>query len=254
MNNIFSLTDQVAIVTGASSGLGRHFAHTLAKAGAKIAVCARRVSRLQSLVEEIQAFGGTAMAFSMDVTDHKGLVAAIDQIESDLGIIDILINNAGTTVTKKIVDFNIKDFDLVMDTNLKGSWLVAQEVGRAMISSKKGGVIINISSLSGHHTIPGLGVYGMSKAGVSSMTRYMAQEWARHNIRVNAIAPGYIETELNSQFFASKKGKKFLAGFLKKRLGKPSDLDGVLLLLASGASDFITGAVFDVDDGSSLVI
>lgn len=254
MNNLFSLDGQTAVITGASSGLGRHFALTLARAGARVAVCARRADRLNDLVQEIEAIDGCAIAFSMDVTDHDSIVAAVDGAESELGAIRILINNAGTTVTKKIIDFNVKDYDLVMDTNLKGAWLVGQEIGRKMIAHGQGGSIVNIASMAGTQTVPLLSIYGMSKAGVIHMTRFMAQEWARHDIRVNAIAPGYIETELNSDFFSSEKGHQFMSRFLRKRLGKPADLEGVLLLLASSASDFVTGTVIEADDGLSLVM
>ena len=254
MSNLFSLEGQTALITGASSGLGRHFALTLAKAGARVAVCARRADRLQELVEEIEAFDGRAMAFSMDVTDHDSIVKAVDAAETELGAIHVLINNAGTTVTKKIVDFSVEDYDFVMDTNLKGAWLVAQEVGRKMMAHGHGGSIVNIASMAGIHTVRLLSVYGMSKAGVVHMTRFMAQEWARYDIRVNAIAPGYIETELNTEFFASEKGQEFVSRFLRKRVGKPADLDGVLLMLASGASDFVTGTIIEADDGLSLVM
>jgi NAD(P)-dependent dehydrogenase (short-subunit alcohol dehydrogenase family) len=209
---------------------------------------------LNDLVQEIEAIDGCAMAFSMDVTDHDSIVAAVDGAESELGAIRVLINNAGTTVTKKIIDFNVKDYDLVMDTNLKGAWLVGQEIGRKMIAHGQGGSIVNIASMAGTQTVPLLSIYGMSKAGVIHMTRFMAQEWARHDIRVNAIAPGYIETELNSDFFSSEKGHQFMSRFLRKRLGKPADLEGVLLLLASSASDFVTGTVIEADDGLSLVM
>ena len=254
MSNMFSLEGQTALVTGASSGLGRHFALTLAKAGARVAVCARRADRLKDLVEEIEAFDGRAMAISMDVTDPDSIVTAVDAAETELGAIHVLINNAGTTVTKKIVDFSVEDYDFVMDTNLKGAWLVAQEVGRKMMAHGHGGSIVNIASMAGIHTVRLLSVYGMSKAGVVHMTRFMAQEWARYDIRVNAIAPGYIETELNAEFFASEKGQEFVNRFLRKRVGKPADLDGVLLLLASGASDFVTGTIIEADDGLSLVM
>ena len=254
MSNLFSLEGRTALVTGASSGLGRHFSLTLARAGARVAVCARRADRLKELVEEIEAFDGRALAFSMDVTDHDSIVSAVDGAETELGAIRVLVNNAGTTVTKKVVDFTVEDYDHVMDTNLKGAWLVAQEVGRKMIAHGHGGSIVNIASMAGIHTVRLLSVYGMSKAGVTHMTRFMAQEWARHDVRVNAIAPGYIETELNADFFASERGREFVGRLLRKRVGKPADLDGVLLLLASSASDFVTGTVIEADDGLGLVM
>ncbi len=254
MSGLFSLEGRTALVTGASSGLGRHFAATLAGAGARVAACARRADRLEELVGEIEASGGRAGAFPMDVTDPGSVVSAVDGAEAALGGIDVLVNNAGTTVTKKIADFTVEDYDRVMDTNLKGAWLVAQEVGRRMIARGRGGSIVNIASMAGLHTVRLLSVYGMSKAGVAHMTRFMAQEWARHDVRVNAIAPGYIETELNADFFASEKGREFVGRFLRKRVGKPADLDGVLLLLASGASDFVTGTVVEADDGLGLVM
>jgi NAD(P)-dependent dehydrogenase (short-subunit alcohol dehydrogenase family) len=254
VSTLFAVDGQTALVTGASSGLGRHFALALARAGARVAVCARRTDRLVDLVDEIAGFDGRAMAFAMDVTDGDSVRAAIDAAETELGPLSILVNNAGTGVSKKIVDFTPEDYDLVMNTNLKGAWLVAQESGRRMIAHGHGGAIINIASMAGIRLVGLLSVYGMSKAAVIHMTKYMAQEWARHDIRVNAIAPGYIETELNSEFFASERGKAFVDRFLRKRLGTPADLDGVLMLLASRASDFVTGAVIQADDGLSLIM
>ena len=254
MTNLFAMEGQIALVTGASSGLGRHFALTLARAGAHVAVCARRSDKLAGLVDEIESFDGRAMAFSMDVADIASIEAAVDAAETELGAIGVLINNAGIAVQKNALDMTETDYDDLFDTNTKGAFFVAQAVAKRMVQHGHGGSIINIASLAAIRALGKLSTYSMSKAAVTMMTKSLALEWAKHNIRVNALAPGYIETEMNQEFFASDPGKKFTSTFLRRRVGTPKDLDGPMLLLATSAGDFMTGETIVVDDGLNLAI
>jgi len=242
------------LLTGASAGLGLHFAHTLAEAGANVALSARRVERLDALAAELRKGGVKVEPVAMDVTDAKSVVAAIDKAEKALGPIDVLVNNAGVASPKWIVDTTEADYDMIMDTNAKGAWLVAQEVGRRMIARKKGGQIVNIASMGGLIVSRHLGAYGMSKAAAIHMTKAMALEWARHNINVNAICPGYVSTEMNGEFFDSEEGKKFVSTFMRRRLMEPQDLDGPLLMLASGVSRAMTGSVIACDDAQGFTL
>jgi len=241
-----------ALVTGASSGLGRHIALTLARAGARVAVCARHAQRLAALVGEVEAFNGRAIAIALDVTDGDSVQNAVETAETELGPVTILVNNAGVARPRYIVDHDEADYDHIMDTNLKGAWLVATELGRHMIRHGHGGKIVNMSSIASSDVGRQLSLYGMSKAGLELMTRAMAREWARHDIQVNAIAPGFILTDMNRGFFATKQGQQAIAQFPRQRIGEPRDLDGLLLLLVSNASRFITGSVVVIDDGQSL--
>lgn len=241
-----------AIVTGASSGLGHHFALTLAKAGAKVAVAARRSDRLAELVDEIAALGGHALPISLDVTDPESVRKMVEVAETELGPIHILVNNAGVTQPKMALDLTEADWDLVVGTNLRGAWRVAQETARHMVRLGHGGSIINIASILGLGVTRQLATYAISKAGVIQMTKALAVELTRDNIRVNAIAPGYIETDFNREFFASDAGKALIRRIPQRRLGVASELDGPLLLLAGEGSTFMTGSVITVDGGHSL--
>ncbi len=252
MTSPFSLDGKTALVTGASSGLGRRFALTMARAGAKVAVAARRADHLNELADEIAGFDGRAMPIRIDVTDSASVRAGVDAAETELGPLAILVNNAGISIENWITEFAEPDYDAVMDTNVKGAWLVAQEVGRRMIRHGQGGKIVNLASVLADAVLPTLSVYSISKAAVVQMTRAMALEWARHDIQVNALAPGYIETEINREHFQSKAGKAQIARTLRRRLGQPSDIDGALMLLVSEASNFMTGSVITVDDGLAL--
>jgi NAD(P)-dependent dehydrogenase (short-subunit alcohol dehydrogenase family) len=254
LTNLFAMDGQTALVTGASSGLGRRFALTLARAGAHVAVCARRTDRLAGLVDEIEAFDGRAMAFPMDVADVGGIEAGVDAAETELGAIDVLVNNAGIAVQKSALEMTEADYDVLFDTNTKGAFFVAQAVGKRMVRHGRGGSIINIASLAAIRAVSKLSTYSMSKVAITMMTKSLALEWARYNIRVNAIAPGYIETEMNQDFFASDAGKQFADTFLRRRVGAPKNLDGALLLLATSAGDFMTGETIVVDDGLNLAI
>jgi NAD(P)-dependent dehydrogenase (short-subunit alcohol dehydrogenase family) len=251
LNNPYVLENKVALVTGASSGLGRQFALTLARAGAKVALAARRAERLEDLAEEIAGFDGRAMPVSCDVTDLASITHAVDTAEKELGPISILINNSGVGLTKKIVDCEEGDYDFVMDTNLKGAFFVAREVGARMIRHDIPGRIVNIASVGGQRILNQLSIYCMSKAAVIHMTKAMAVEWGRYNINVNAICPGYIETEINRDHWQTEGGQKLIKMLPRRRVGEPQDLDGTLMLLVSDQSRFINGSVITVDDGLS---
>jgi NAD(P)-dependent dehydrogenase (short-subunit alcohol dehydrogenase family) len=245
---------KVALVTGASSGLGARFAKILAEAGAQVVLAARRVERLKELRAEIESNGGAAHIVTMDVTDHDSIKSAIAHAETEAGPIDILVNNSGVSSTQRLVDVTPEDYRYVMDTNLQGAFFVAQEAAKRMILRAKGDPsrqhrIINIASVAGLRVLSQIGVYCMSKAGVVQMTKAMALEWGRHGINVNAICPGYIETEINREYFQSEGGQKLIDMLPRKRIGYPEDLDGLLLLLSADESRFINGAIITADDG-----
>jgi NAD(P)-dependent dehydrogenase (short-subunit alcohol dehydrogenase family) len=249
MSKRFDLSGKVALVTGASSGLGIHFARTLAAAGASVAIAARRADRLVSLQTELQKAGGKAAAVELDVQSGKSVSAAFDAAETALGAIDIVVNNAGISIVKPALDMPEEDWDAVVDTNLRGAWLVAQTAARRWVAAKRPGVIVNIASILGLRTIGQVAPYNASKAGLIHLTRVLAMEWARHNIRVNAICPGYIETEMNSDFWKTPGGQRLIERIPQRRIGQPEHLDGALLLLASEAGTFMTGSVLTVDGG-----
>jgi NAD(P)-dependent dehydrogenase (short-subunit alcohol dehydrogenase family) len=243
-----------ALVTGASSGLGRHFAEFLATAGAKVTLAARRENALAESVAEIRAQSsqtqsGQAQSVVMDVTDAGSIERALEHAEQDFGPVSILINNAGVTVTRGALDLDEATWDQVIDTNLKGAWLAAQAAARHMVHHGIAGSIVNIASILALRVAGGVAPYAVSKAGVVQMTKVLALEWARHKIRVNALAPGYIETELNSDFFASEAGKALIKRIPQRRLGEARELEGPLLLLASDAGSYMTGSVIAVDGG-----
>ncbi len=248
----FDLKGRVAFITGATSGLGRHFAELLAGKGASVAVTGRRSERLKDLVDTVTKAGGRAKAIALDVTDASRIAPALDEGEAALGQIDILINNAGMSVEGLATDVTAESFDQVMDTNLRGPFLLATEMARRMIKRGNGGRIINMGSMGSFRVLPGLTSYCTSKAAIAMMTQSLAREWARYGINVNALCPGYIETELNSAWFQSEKGKSQIKTFPRRRLALESDLDGMLLLLCSDASRAITGSLLTIDDGQSL--
>ncbi len=248
----FDLTGKTAIVTGATSGLGRRFALVLAKAGAAVAITGRRIDRLQSLKDEIEAIGGRALAVALDVTDPASIRQCVETAERDLGPVNILVNNAGMNVQALPAEVTPEGFDTMFDTNVRGAFFMAQAVGLRMMERGAGGRIINIASIGAFTQLPGLTIYCMTKAAVAMMTKSLAKEWARKNINVNAMCPGFIETELNSEWFQSEGGQRQIKSFPRRRLGVESDLDGTLLLLASEHSRFITGSLFTADDGQSL--
>ena len=246
---LFSLQGRTALVTGASSGIGRHMAKTLAQAGAHVIVAARRVDKLHTLVDEINASGSQATAVSLDVTSADSVKACFDQIEA-LGLVaDIIVSNAGTTVAKPALDQTEQDWDAVIDTNLKGCWMVDTEAARRLVKHKKKGSIINIASILGERVAGAVVAYSTSKAGVIQFTKALALEFARYGIRVNALLPGYVVTDLNSEFLASEAGKKLESRVPFRRFCQMEDLDGPLLLLASEASQAMTGTTLPVDWG-----
>lgn len=251
-DTVFSLAGETALVTGASSGLGRHFAIVLARAGARVALAARRVDRLEALAREIEAAGGKAAAVAMDVRDPATVKAGFDAAEAALGPITVLINNAGVTDPAFIVRMTEAQWRGVMDVNLDGVFRVGQEAARRMVAGGKGGSIVNIASIVGLGAIKTLGAYAAAKAGVLALTRTMALELARDKVRVNALAPGYIETELNEGFWQTDAGKRMIAHVPFRRLGQLQELDGPLLLLASRAGSFMTGSTVTVDGGHLL--
>ena len=257
MSYNIDLSGRVALVTGASSGLGAQFARILAKAGAGVALAGRRVERLKTLRAEIEAEGGDAHVIALDVTDHDSIKAAVAHTETELGTIDILVNNSGVATTQKLTDVTIEDYDYVFDTNTKGAFFVAQEVGKRMLARAKGaapgtftgGRIVNIASMAGLRVSGRIGIYCMSKAAVVHMTRAMALEWGPYGINVNAICPGYIDTEINHHQWQTDHGKRMIDTMPRKRIGKPEDLDAVLMMLCANESHFVNGAVVQADDG-----
>jgi NAD(P)-dependent dehydrogenase (short-subunit alcohol dehydrogenase family) len=244
----FRVDGKVALVTGASSGLGAHFAQLLAQAGARVALAARRIDKLQPLVQQIRASGGDARAVALDVTQAASVRSCFDEL-TDWGSPDIVVNNAGITVERPLLQQTEEDFDAVLETNLKGCWLVATEAARRMVDRGTGGCIVNVASILGLRVAGGVAPYAISKAGVVQATKAIALELARHHIRVNALLPGYVATDLNREFLASEPGKKLLARIPSRRFGELADLDGPMLLLASDAGAAMTGATLVVDGG-----
>jgi len=248
----FKLNGKVALVTGASSGLGHRFAEALADAGAAVAIAARRTDRLAALKASIEKAGGRAHALALDVTDAKRIPAAVAEAERALGPIDILVNNSGTVVAERFLEHSETNWDRVIDTNLKGVFLVAQAVAKRMAERGTGGSIVNIASTAAFVTSKGVISYNASKAAVVSLTKTMALELARYKIRVNAICPGYVVSEMTIPWLESDAGKAHLARTPMRRAGRPEELDGLLLLLASEAGGFMTGSAIVIDGGESL--
>jgi NAD(P)-dependent dehydrogenase (short-subunit alcohol dehydrogenase family) len=250
----FSLAGKTALVTGASSGLGEHFARVLAAAGAEVVVAARRIERLKGLETEIRASGGSAWAVALDVTDRASVVRAFDAAEAATGPVTVLVNNAGVPSSTFFLKTDEQHWREVMQVNLDGVFRVGQEAARRMAEKRTGGSIINIASILGFGAIKSLSTYAASKAAVVSLTKSMALELARDGIRVNAIAPGYFSTEFNDTFLAGEAGKRLLSRVPMGRAGKLPELDGPLLLLASDAGAFMTGSVITVDGGHRLAM
>lgn len=257
MSYTIDLSGRVAFITGASSGLGAQFARTLAQAGAAVVLASRRVERLKELRATIDAEGGDAHVIELDVTDHDAIKSAVAHAETEVGSIDILVNNSGVSTTQRLQDVSPDDYDYMFNTNVKGAFFVAQEVGKRMLAratgaapgSYTGGRIINIASMAGLRVLPQIGPYCMSKAAVIQMTKAMALEWGRYGINVNAICPGYIDTEINHRHWQTDAGQKLIQMLPRKRVGQPQDLDALLVMLCSDQSHFINGAVIAADDG-----
>lgn len=248
------LAGRTALVTGASSGLGAHFARTLSAAGAKVALAARRVDRLEALATEIRDAGGTAHAVALDVTSADGVKRAFDDLEAALGTATIVVNNAGIPSSSRFLDMPEEEWRGVLDVNLDGVFRTAQEAGRRMQAASTGGSIINIASVLGMMVLNRLSAYAVSKAAVIQLTKAMALELVRDGIRVNALAPGYIHSEMNDDFLKSDAGLKLLSKVPMTRAGNANELDGPLLLLASDLGGYMTGSVVTVDGGSLLAL
>lgn len=254
------LSGRVAMVTGASSGLGAQFARTLASAGAAVILASRRVDKLKELRATIEGEGGDAHVVELDVTDHASIKSAVAHAETEVGSIDILVNNSGVSTTQRLQDVSPEDYDFMFDTNVKGAFFVAQEVGKRMLARAKGsapgnytgGRIVNIASVAGLRVLPQIGVYCMSKAAVIQMTKAMALEWGKYGINVNALCPGYIDTEINHHHWQTEAGQKLVQMLPRKRIGSPKDLDAMLVTLCSDQSHFVNGAVIAADDGFGI--
>jgi len=240
---------KVVLVTGAFGGLGRHFALTLSRAGAAVGLTGRRMEAGEQLAGEIRAAGGRALACRMDVTDPESVREAIDSVAAELGLITVVVNNAGVAVTKPFLEVSEQDWSDVVDVNLTGAWRVAQAAARHMRDHGQGGSIVNIASITGLRVAGAISAYVASKAGLIHLTRAMALELARYNIRVNALAPGYIETDINRDFFTSDAGQALIKRIPQRRIGKAEELNGPLLLLCSDASSYMTGSVLGADGG-----
>lgn len=251
-----SLQGQVAVVTGASGGLGAHFARLLAAEGAAVALAARRVDKIEALAGELAGQGHRAMALRLDVADATSIGPALDEVEAGLGPVSILVNNAGVGGEGAALDVSIEAFDATFAVNVRGTFIAAREAARRMLASgvaERGeGRILNIASIASETVLPGLSVYCGSKAAVAMMTRGMAREWARRGIAVNALAPGYIDTGINTHWWPTEGGQKQLKGFPRRRLMQESDLDAAFLMLVGPAASAITGSLIVVDDGQSL--
>ncbi len=253
---VASLQGQVAVVTGASGGLGAHFVRLLATEGAAVAVTARRLDKVEALAAELEAAGHKAMALRLDVADPDSIGPAFDEIEAALGPISILINNAGVGGDGAALDLSVEAFDTTFNVNVRGVYFAAQAAARRMIASgvaERGqGRIVNIASVAAQTSLPGLSAYCASKAAVTMMTRVMAREWARRGIAVNALGPGYVLTDINADWFDSEGGQAQLKRFPRRRLMQETDLDAALLMLAGPAASAITGSFIVVDDGQTL--
>ncbi len=245
---LFSLAGRRALVTGASGGLGLHFAEVLHAAGAEVVLAARRVAQIEHAATRL---GPRARAVAMDVADEASIVAGFAAIDAG-GVCDIVVNNAGVAPVKRALDISGPEWDAVMDVNLRGAFLVARTAAERLVAAGRPGSIVNIASIVGSRVTLGVAAYNASKAGLVHLTRALAVEWARHGIRVNALAPGYFETDINSAYFATEQGKAMIQRIPQRRLGRLDDLTGPLLLLASEAGAHMTGSVVTVDGGHSV--
>ncbi|TYC63474.1 SDR family oxidoreductase [Rhodobacterales bacterium] len=238
------MSAKTIMVTGASSGLGEHFSRILAADGARVILVARRIGRLDQIARDITEGGGSARVMEMDVTDPGSVERTFSKLD---GPLDVVINNAGISNSGSALTQDPADFDSVFDTNLKGVFLVAQQAARHM--QETGGAIVNVASILGLRVAGGVAAYAASKAAVVQLTKALALEWARYGIRVNALCPGYIETPLNADFFATEAGRKLVQRIPQRRLGRLGDLDAPLRLLCSDGADYMTGSIIAVDGG-----
>ncbi|NEV01686.1 SDR family NAD(P)-dependent oxidoreductase [Bradyrhizobium uaiense] len=252
MSDLFDVSKEIILITGASQGLGRQFARVLAAHGAAVVLAARQTAKLKSLADEIKAKGGRAAAVQMDVADISGIAKALDAAEAALGPVSVLINNAGIAIEKLSTEQTEADWDAVVNANLKGAYFLATELARRMILRKQPGNIVNVASVLGQGVLKAVSPYAISKAGMIQGTKAMALELAGNNIRVNALAPGYIDTEMNHDFWSTPAGERLAKRIPQRRVGAESDLDGAIMLLASNASRYMTGTVVTVDGGFLL--
>lgn len=250
------LEGKVALVTGASGGLGAHFARVLATAGAEVVLAARRVDLVEAGAAAIVAEGGRAHARALDVADVAQIGPLFEEVAAAIGPVGVLINNAGVGGEGRALDLTPQAWDQAFDVNVRGVFFCAQAAARQMIAAdmatQGGGRIVNIASIAAHTVLPGLSAYNASKAAVGMLTKALAREWARHHIAVNALCPGYVETDINRDWFETEGGQKQVRGFPRRRLMEASDLDAALLMLAGPAASAITGTLVTVDDGQSL--
>ena len=246
------LAGNVAFITGASGGLGAHFARILSRNGAAVAITARRVDKIEALAAELNAAGGKAIAFALDVADAHAIGPALDRAAAELGTVDILVNNAGVGGEGLALDLTIEAFDATFDVNVRATYFAAREAAKRMLAAKIPGRIINVASIASHTVLPGLSAYCGSKAAVAMLTRNLAREWARKGLAVNALCPGYIETGINDFWWPTEGGQKQLKGFPRRRLMDAEELDEAFMLLAGPSAKAITGTILTVDDGQSL--
>jgi NAD(P)-dependent dehydrogenase (short-subunit alcohol dehydrogenase family) len=244
-----TLDGHSALITGANGGLGSHFAQTLAKAGAKVAIAARRLESLREVEQRIRSAGGQVSAIALDVTKRESVAQAFAQAAEALGPITVVVNNAGIAVTKPLLEHTEDDWNDVVGVNLTGAWRVAQEAARHMVKNERGGSIVNIASILGLRVSAQVPSYAASKAALIQLTKAMALELARYKIRVNALAPGYVTTSINRDFFATDAGQALIKRIPQRRIGNPEELDAALLLLASDAGSYATGTVLAIDGG-----
>lgn len=248
------LTGKTALITGASAGLGKHFATYLSAQGAQTVLAARRIEKLEETASTIRTAGGITHCIALDVMESAEIPIVFDQAEETFGSVDILINNSGIAVAGKLPNIPEDDWEAVIGTNLKGAWMMAQEAARRMIAAKKEGSIVNLASVLAFRAQKALSTYSISKAAVAQMTRAMAAELAPHGIRVNALAPGYIATDMNSKFLYSKRGEEMMQQVPLGRYGQMEELNECLMMLAGDKSKYLTGAVIPIDGGHSLSI
>ncbi|MBK6289494.1 MAG: SDR family oxidoreductase [Gammaproteobacteria bacterium] len=249
--SLFDMSARHVMITGGGTGLGRQFALTLSAAGAHLTLAARRIDNLEATAAEIRATGGSADCVALDVSDAASVTRTFATLRAPL---DVLINNAGAAADRMLLEITEDEWDRVMDANLKGAWLVARAAAQQMIAGGRGGSIINIASILGSAVQKATAPYSAAKAGLIQLTRSMALEWARHGIRVNALAPGYYHTDMASDYLESETGARMIKRIPQRRLGEPGELAGAILLLASAASSYMTGSVLTVDGGLSLAV
>lgn len=253
---MFDLTDRVVLVTGASSGLGRHFATVLARCGARLVLGARRTSLLEETRSEVEAAGSEAMPLTMDVADEASVMAAFDAAEARFGEVHSVIANAGVTIGGSALGIAVEDFDRIFAVNTRGAFLTAREAARRMISKgapeRRHGRIVLISSVTADYVQPNAPIYGASKAALNQLGRSMARDWSTKGVNVNMLSPGYMKTELTGEWLESERAKALLSGFPRRRIMDVDALDPMMTYLCSAASEQVTGSVFTIDDGQTL--